>query len=126
MKTHPVWRAHALTPILLVAAAACATTQAEPATGVASAASTVAGGGWEYDYDSLGLPTAVRDGAGARTSGAGATDALGRALVRGDVTLTYGPDGQIASATKGTDTVAYVYDETGQRILKRTNSVVAA
>jgi RHS repeat-associated protein len=45
-------------------------------------------------------------------------DAVGRVVERDGVKLTYGPLGQVASATNGLETWSYVYDEAGQRVAK--------
>jgi RHS repeat-associated protein len=45
-------------------------------------------------------------------------DDLGRVVQRGELELSYGPDGQLARATRGEKTWAYFYDEAGQRVLK--------
>lgn len=88
---------------------------------------------YEYDYEGTGLPSRIV----STTSGAsedrvfvraGATltagshhqifDDLGRAIERDDVQISYGPNGQIATATRGPTTWRYLYDEHGSRIAK--------
>jgi RHS repeat-associated protein len=82
-----------------------------------------------YGFDSSGLPTRVdQDGAGTAivqsgnlvTAGSLAMqfDDLGRMVSRADLTLTYGPDGQLATAQRGSTTWTFVYDEKGERRLK--------
>jgi len=82
-----------------------------------------------YTYTASGLPQTIEDAAGARTvhkSGSelvvgGTTyrwDAAGRVVTRGDLTLHYGPDGEIDRATRPGREVGYVYDESGMRVLK--------
>ena len=45
-------------------------------------------------------------------------DDLGRAVTRGDLTLSYGPDGQVATARRGSASWTFIYDEKGQRRIK--------
>jgi RHS repeat-associated protein len=85
---------------------------------------------YAYDYDSFGLPTRVKKNQdtarGLVRSGATLTagtvtykfDGLGRTIQKGDLTLTYGPDGQVAMATRGGSTWGFLYDEKGQRLVK--------
>lgn len=88
---------------------------------------------YAYEYESTGLPKRI-----VRTSGgdvedlvfarAGATltagshrltfDELGRVIERDDVRISYGPNGQVASASRGPSTWRYLYDERGWRIAK--------
>jgi len=88
--------------------------------------------GWTYAFQPDGLPASIADRTGLRTlTQAGNTltygdtayefDALGRTVRRDGTTFTYGADGQLASVTKGADAVTYVYDENGDRILRRGN-----
>jgi RHS repeat-associated protein len=46
-------------------------------------------------------------------------DDAGRVVRRGDVRLTYGPTGEIDRAERGGRVFTFVYDEGGQRLLKR-------
>jgi RHS repeat-associated protein len=83
-----------------------------------------------YGFDAAGLPSSITDAAGMRAlvAGSGALtaggvtytfDGLGRTVTRGNLTLTYGPNGQVATAQKGGGSWSFLYDEGGQRILKR-------
>jgi hypothetical protein len=96
-----------------------------------------AAGQYVYTFDPSGLATSVGSGtvsyAIARTGDtmhAGADtyrfDSLGRVNAIDDLSLTYGPDGQIAAAARGAETISYVYDEDGHRILKKTNGTPTA
>ncbi|GHG73885.1 FG-GAP-like repeat-containing protein [Comamonas sp. JC664] len=92
---------------------------------------------YAYGFDSFGLPTFI-DEAGTRRDfsrqgnalSIGGTshvfDAMGRTVSKGDVTLAYGPNGQVALATRGQDQWSFLYDESGHRLLKRTNGVPVA
>src|SRR5262249_50600999 len=53
-------------------------------------------------------------------------DDLGRTVARGDLTLTYGPDGQVATAQRGTTSWSFVYDEQGQRRAKLSAGIAVA
>ncbi len=95
-----------------------------------------------YGFDVAGLPThightkggVVVESADAVKSGAVLTvgphhhklDTQGRAIERDGVTMTYGPDGQIATATNGARTWSYLYDEAGRRIAKLAGAAVSA
>jgi RHS repeat-associated protein len=92
---------------------------------------------YKYGYDGLGLPTQISDTDGDRSllpNGSILTvgtaqyrfDALGRTVQRDDLQLTYGPDGQIARAQRGTQQWSFKYDEAGQRILKLVNGTPVA
>jgi hypothetical protein len=85
-----------------------------------------------YGFAPFGLSTSVRrDGTtrtivreGSTLTAGGVTftfDALGRITSKGDLTLAYGPDSQIATATRSGDTFSYVYDEDGLRLLRSSN-----
>lgn len=79
-----------------------------------------------YVYSPSGLPTAITEN---RVPVQISTDEddLGRTIVRDDLRLSYGPDGQLSSATRGSVTWTYIHDEDGQRLLKyRDGSPVAA
>ncbi|MCP3140900.1 RHS repeat domain-containing protein [Pyxidicoccus xibeiensis] len=84
---------------------------------------------YAYGFDAMGLPTHITDGAGMRTLATGSNtlvaggvtytfDGLGRTVSRDGLTLTYGPDGQVATAQHGAGTWSFLYDEDGERILK--------
>ena len=49
-------------------------------------------------------------------------DELGRTVMKGDLTLAYGPNGQVATATRGASSWRFVYDEDGQRLAKLTGA----
>ncbi|WP_224366958.1 RHS repeat-associated core domain-containing protein [Hyalangium versicolor] len=83
-----------------------------------------------YGFDAAGLPSSISDAAGTRALVAGSGtlaaggvtytfDGLGRTVTRGNLTLTYGPNGQVATAQKGGTSWSFLYDEGGQRLLKR-------
>ncbi|NTX12264.1 hypothetical protein HUA76_15810 [Myxococcus sp. CA056] len=85
---------------------------------------------YDYGFDALGLSTFISDASGTRNLVTGANtwvvggvtytrDGLGRTVARDDLSLTYGPDGQVASAQKGAQSWSFVYDEDGERLLKR-------
>ena len=89
-----------------------------------------------YDYDDVGLPVSYSRGGetkyGSETSASLSVgtvtygfDGLHRTVSRTDATapgdalvLAYGPDGQVATATRGGATFSYLHDETGQRLMK--------
>jgi RHS repeat-associated protein len=90
-----------------------------------------------YGYDGSGLINSISDADGERsiTRSAGALDtggvayafdASGRTIQRGDLTLHYGANGHLASATRGNDCFGFVYDENGNRILKTKNGTPVA
>ncbi|QSQ22843.1 hypothetical protein JY651_48430 [Pyxidicoccus parkwayensis] len=85
---------------------------------------------YAYGFDATGLPTSITDGTGTRTLAAGGNtlvaggvtytlDGLGRTVSRDGLTLTYGPDGQVATAQSGANSWSFLYDEDGERIAKR-------
>jgi RHS repeat-associated protein len=82
-----------------------------------------------YGFDSSGLPLSiVENGVNTSLVRSGSTltagntvyrfDELGRTAARGDLSMTYGPDGQLASATRGANQWTFAYDEGGHRLLK--------
>ncbi|TSC23068.1 polymorphic toxin-type HINT domain-containing protein [Corallococcus sp. Z5C101001] len=90
-----------------------------------------------YGYAPEGLPLSIQENGTTRpvtrvgnTLTAGNVtytfDALGRAVTKGNLQLTYGPNGHVASATRGTTQWNFLYDEAGQRILKREGSTPVA
>ncbi|NOK18595.1 TreTu family toxin [Corallococcus carmarthensis] len=92
---------------------------------------------YAYGYAPEGLPTSIEENGTSRavtrtgnTLTAGNVtytfDALGRAATKGDLELTYGANGHVATATRGTTQWHFLYDETGQRILKREGTVPVA
>jgi len=86
-----------------------------------------------YAYDgALGLLTSVSgpgtagpiargNGTFSAASGTYGLDTLGRVTSAGNVQLTYGPDGQVASANVAGATWTFKYDEEGRRLLKLSN-----
>ena len=91
-----------------------------------------AAGQYTYTFGPSGLPSSVGNGSVSytitttgSTLNAGADvyrlDALGRTTAIDDLTFVYGADSQLSRATRGAQTVSYLYDEDGQRILKTTN-----
>jgi RHS repeat-associated protein len=100
-------------------------------------AGAFAGGASSYGFDSSGLLASIdSDGAsieiarGPNTIVAGGSvyrlDALGRTIAVDDLSISYGPDGQIDGARRGSDEVRYLYDEEGQRMLRTVNGAPAA
>jgi len=84
-----------------------------------------------YRYDAIGIPLAiVTDGTVRELARTGAVvtagpieyrlDDLGRVVQRGDLAFSYGPDGQLATARRGSTEWTFAYDEHGKRLLKRT------
>ncbi len=82
-----------------------------------------------YEYDATGRLVAAQGPDGARSLArragraevAGVAyeyDALGRLRRKGDLTFGYGPDGQLARATRGADDWTFVYDDVGRRVMK--------
>jgi RHS repeat-associated protein len=88
-----------------------------------------------YEFDSFGLPTAIEENGSRRefsqqgdvlTVGGVSYrfDSLGRTVQRtdlglaDDLALTYGPDGQVSRAQRGTSVWTFVYDEDGRRLAK--------
>jgi RHS repeat-associated protein len=94
-------------------------------------------GSSQYAYDASGLISAASDARGnrpiARSAGtitAGsetyAVDAMGRVVAHGDLTVEYGPTGDIERASRGADEFRFAYDEAGQRVLKYKNGAPVA
>jgi len=90
-----------------------------------------------YGFDGFGLPTwTAKDGVTRGLVQSGATvasgtstsqlDDLGRTTTKGELTLAYGPDGQIGTAQRGATNWSFVYDEQGQRRAKLSGSTVIA
>jgi RHS repeat-associated protein len=108
----------------------CSSSSREHTASVIAAAT--ASGTYTYTFDAEGLSTSVgTTGASYAISRSGDTltagadvyrfDALGRTIAIDDLSIAYGPDGQIDHASRGSETVSYLYDEGGQRILKSSN-----
>lgn len=95
-------------------------------------------GSASYAYDASGLISSASDERGDRpitrsgstitAGGEGYTlDAMGRVVAHNDLTVAYGPTGDLEQAWRGADAFRFVYDEQGQRLLKfRNGSPVAA
>jgi RHS repeat-associated protein len=66
---------------------------------------------YAYAYDVVGLPAAPPPSL--------ALDALGRTTGRGDLHLTYGPAGDVATATRGAQSWSFITDERGRRLARR-------
>jgi RHS repeat-associated protein len=92
---------------------------------------------WGYAFDPSGLPTRItEDGAVTDLVRSGNTltagqlvstlDGLGRTVSRGDLSLEYGPNGQVATARRGTQEWTFVYDENGRRLAKAAGGVPVA
>ncbi|XXF78297.1 RHS repeat-associated core domain-containing protein [Myxococcaceae bacterium GXIMD 01537] len=95
------------------------------------------GGSYAYGFSPSGLPVSIEEDGQVRTlvtsgntlTAGGVTytfDALGRTVTKGDLTLTYGPNGHAATATRGAQTWDFLYDENGQRLLKRMSGTPVA
>jgi RHS repeat-associated protein len=119
----------------LIAASGCRSSP-EPSTARVTEAAS-ASGTYVYAFDPSGLPTSVGTTGPsysiARAPGviqAGADtyrlDALGRVVAIDELSIAYGADGQIDHAASGEDTVSYLYDEDGHRILKSLNGAPSA
>ena len=91
---------------------------------------------FQYGYDPSGAMTSSKTDTtsvpmakqGDVLTAGGSTyhfDALGRVVSIDDLALTYGPDGHMAKAVRGAQTVSYLYDENGERIEKLVNGVAA-
>lgn len=100
------------------------------ARGFLTGAAETAGSTWGYAYDANGLLASVtRDGEveaierGDRTLVRGdevyTLDAAGRVIGRGDLAITYGPDGQLERATRPGHEATFVHDEEGLRLMRR-------
>ncbi|WP_375772823.1 FG-GAP-like repeat-containing protein [Archangium gephyra] len=94
------------------------------------ASSTDARAAYAYTYGASGLPARIEENGISRTlvqngnvlTAGGTTytfDALGRTATRGDLVFTYGPNGHLAHAARGTQAWDFLYDEAGERLLKR-------
>lgn len=83
-------------------AAACGSNTSE-----STSASTVD----HYSYTPAGIPQLASP----------QRDGFGRATSVGGATLAYGPDGALARATRGSDVIEYITDESGNRLAKRVN-----
>ncbi|WP_152622431.1 polymorphic toxin-type HINT domain-containing protein [Archangium violaceum] len=92
---------------------------------------------YDYEFDGFGLPMAIEEagvrrelipGSGTLTAGAVTYtfDALGRTSAKGDLTFQYGPNGHLERATRGANEWRFLYDETGQRLLKLTGTTPVA
>lgn len=91
-----------------------------------------------YAYDETGLISAATDHLGSRPITRTATtiaagdrsyglDAMGRVVSQGGLTVAYGPSGHLEQAWRDGHALRFVYDESGQRILKyRDGAPVAA
>ncbi len=90
-----------------------------------------------YQFEPSGLPSRIVEGGITtdivRTPGrivAGSLDCdlddLGRTTRRGDLSLEYGPTGDLVRATRGARTWTFVYDEAGHRLAKLENGVYLA
>ncbi len=87
------------------------------------------GNTYVYGFDAFGLSRSIQKAGVKRdfvTQGNSLTvggvkytfDRLGRAVTRGALAFEYGPDGQLARATRGSSEWRFLYDEAGQRLLK--------
>jgi RHS repeat-associated protein len=123
-----------LSAALLAVAAGCSSASLENASVGEVTEAASASGQYSYAFDKTGLTTSVGNGTTSFTvSSSGDTlragtdvykiDPLGRVVAVKDLALTYGPDGQVAKAVRGVKTAAYVYDENGERLLKRSDGV---
>ena len=101
--------------------------------GFLTAVTANAGDQYGYEFDGFGLPQAITQNGSRRTLvrtpgglQAGAVgyqlDALGRTIGKGDLALAYGPDGQVAAATRGSSHWRFAYDESGKRLLKSSDA----
>ncbi|WP_437779224.1 RHS repeat domain-containing protein [Sorangium sp. So ce1097] len=92
-----------------------------------------AAGAYAYSFDASGLPTSITEAGSTRTlvrdgdilvagGVVHAFDELGRTVMKGDLALAYGPNGQVATATRGASSWRFVYDEDGQRLAKLTGA----
>lgn len=90
---------------------------------------------YTYGFDECGLPASITESGSTRalvaqgdSLDAGgvvyAFDELGRTEAKGDLVLSYGPNGQVATATRGASSWGYLYDEADQRLVKRTGAGV--
>ncbi|MCY1047263.1 N-acetylmuramoyl-L-alanine amidase [Corallococcus sp. bb12-1] len=88
---------------------------------------------YDYGFDPAGLPTLIaQDGVqrvfsvqgNVLTAGSVAYtfDDLGRTVSRGDTRFEYGPHGQVARVVRDTSEWRFLYDESGQRLLKLVGS----
>ena len=96
--------------------------------------STTASDVASYTYTASGLPDSISDTAGARsvhhtsstlTVGdvAYTWDAAGRVVAKGEWTFDYGASGQLRHASRPGRQLDFVYDDTGNRLLKRADGV---
>jgi RHS repeat-associated protein len=105
------------------------------------AQSTDAQASYAYEYDATGLTTRIAstldgvvdertvsraDNVLVAGSHRQTFDDLGRVVQRDDVTLTYGPNGQIARAARGGIEWTYLYDEADRRIAKLNGGALVA
>jgi RHS repeat-associated protein len=79
----------------------------------------------EYEYTPSGVPATVLEN-GVAVQVRTRKDDLGRVIQRDDVTLSYGPDGQLSTASQGLMTWSFVHDEAGQRLVKYADGVPVA
>jgi RHS repeat-associated protein len=90
---------------------------------------TDASNSYGYGYDPNGLISRIDSGGTSTplvrtgsTLQAGAVtyqfDGLGRVIQAGDLALSYGPDGRLRGATRGTSNWTFLYDEAGVRLAK--------
>jgi len=87
-----------------------------------------------YTYTASGLPNSISDLAGARSvhhtsdhlivgDVAYTWDAAGRVIGKGEWTFAYGANGQLTHASRPGRQVDFVYDDGGNRVLKRVDGV---
>ena len=78
-----------------------------------------------YTYSPSGVPTSIIEN-DVPVQVTTQPDDLGRTILRNDLVMTHGPDGQLAWATRGSAVWTFSYDEAGQRLMKYTNGVPVA
>jgi len=91
-----------------------------------------------FSYTRTGMPSTISDLQGSRSVFRGSSstidvggvaytyDSLGRVVEKGDLSLAYGPHGQLARATRGADEWTFGYDEAGNRLWKKHNGQFVA
>ena len=90
-----------------------------------------------YTYNSTGLLNTISDTQGFRTLFPGSLtrdiggviyeyDSLGRVIRKADDLYSYGPDGNLVEVVNPTHTYEYIYDETGNRLVKKQDGVPVA
>ena len=92
---------------------------------------------YAYGFDTFGLPSSITENGierdfvetGDVLTVGGVTyrfDGLRRTVQKGDLSFAYGPNGQIQQAQRGSSAWTFLYDESGERLVKLSGGVPVA